>query len=103
MTFKAEFGPGGNMIYVESPWEQDFRFVNTQTPCRGICYEQTSRSYVYLGMHESINEIIDSCVHESIHMAIRHYMIHGEEYPERMDIDHEHEMMRYFMMAEDIL
>ncbi len=99
-----DFGPNGNMLYLDSPYEQDFKFVNNQTECRGILYEKTRKSYIYLGKHESLAEIFDSCEHESLHCAIRNQL--NDEHSDMsviMDIDEEHNLMRFVKLAKDDL
>ena len=102
--FEANFGPNGNMIYLESGYEQDFKFVNNQTDCRGILYTETKRSFVYLGKHESLEEILDSCEHESLHCAIRHDLDDSDtDESQNMDVDEEHNLMRFMKFAKDDL
>lgn len=99
---KDLFGPNGKFDYIESPYSQDFKFSNMQNPCRGIVYQESRQSFVYLGHHESLAEILDSCEHESIHCSIRHNLKEEDDHL-RMDIDQEHELMRFFKYAKDDL
>ncbi len=98
VIFKPEFGPNGNMIYIDSIWSQDFRISNAQDRCRGVCYDESHKSYVYLDQHETVAELIDTCVHESIHMAIGTF-----DADDDFNIEEEHETIRRLLMANYIL
>lgn len=37
---------------------------------RGVFYADNKQSYVHAGRHENIEDIISTCVHESLHAAI---------------------------------
>ena len=102
MKLSELFGPDGKLLYLESPYDQDFKFVNNQTECRGILYNETKRSFVFLGKHESLAEIFDSCEHESIHCAIRHKLDDDStDASGDMDVDEEHNLMRFLKFAKD--
>jgi hypothetical protein len=56
----------------ESKWiPQNFRIINPQdSDERGVTYIESKRTWVTLIRHEDIREIMDTCVHESLHQAI---------------------------------
>ena len=56
---------------VESDWTYDFRNINMQdSDEKGVCYSQTKQVWISLHLHESLNDIIDTIIHESLHNAI---------------------------------
>ena len=50
--------------------EQTFQVIYHEDEKRGIYYTSNSKSYVFLKNHGTFDDIINTCVHESIHAAI---------------------------------
>ena len=54
-----------------SPWTYDFRTINTNDNTeRGVCYYETKQVWCTLHTHESIQDIISTILHESLHNAL---------------------------------
>lgn len=51
---------------------QTFKIGLNSDSVRGIYYNTNWRSYVFLKFQESIEDVISTCVHESLHAAIDH-------------------------------
>jgi len=86
---------------IESDWTHDFRVINFQDSSEfGVCYEETKQVWITLHRHESIQNIIDTIIHESLHQAItsnsqdddmdESIKMHGEQ---------EHELMKRVIWA----
>lgn len=82
-----------------SDWTTDFRFVNLQDANEyGVTYSQTKQVWITLHRHESISNILDTILHESIHQAICDKTVgdgalHTLDESENMDMEQEHELM----------
>ena len=59
----------------------------------GVTYSETKQVWITLHRHESIENILDTILHESIHQAICS-KVTGEDESENMNIEQEHEMMK---------
>ncbi len=80
---------------VKCEWIQDFRNFNPQDSSEyGVTYP-SKRSWVTLHRHESIENIINTCLHEAYHMAVRDKAV-GEDLDEsnNIDVEEEHEAMK---------
>lgn len=85
---------------IKSEWYQDFRFFNPQDSGEyGVCYENSKKSWVTLHLHESFDDIVNTAVHESIHMAIRDDMGCDMNEMQNMDGEEEHEVMKRVFWA----
>lgn len=91
---------GDMLIGKASRFIQDFQIIPHEVLCRGVFHSESYRSVVYVGRHESIPEIIDSCVHETIHGIIQE-AIDDEEV--KIDIEQEHNAIKYMMWANEFL
>lgn len=102
-----------DFINEKSNHQQDFKIGLRRDDCRGMFYENSGRSFVYLYYQESPDEVIDTCVHETIHAAIDHCsgwedneLEEGkitEEDAFYVDDLSEHDIIRNMMWAEEIL
>lgn len=73
---------------------QDFRLINPVDPAeKGVAYSDSCRTFVDLAPHSSIDDLVDTCVHESIHAAISRLV------PDEHSDDAEHMMIRYMEFA----
>jgi hypothetical protein len=84
---------------VESDWTYDFRNINMQdSDEKGVCYSQTKQVWISLHLHESLNDIIDTIIHESLHNAICIDVWKVEKRPMDesliMEIEQEHELIK---------
>lgn len=61
-----------DFINEPSSHEQTFVIGFHGDAVRGMYYNSNSQSYVYLKYQENIGDVINTCVHESIHAAIDH-------------------------------
>lgn len=69
--YKPDFSPNGDMQTGELViFDQDFRIISLEDNVRGQYYPESNKSYIYLAKHECIEDIICSCVHETIHALI---------------------------------
>jgi hypothetical protein len=77
-----------------SDWTWDFRAFNPQDASEfGVCYSGTKQVWITLHRMESIQNIIDTIIHEEIHQAICSKVV-GEDESDNMDMEQEHEMMK---------
>lgn len=101
MPYKPNFNPDGDMMIGRaSRFTQDFKIFGTETRARGIFYPETFRSVVYTGEHECIEDIIQSCVHETIHGLIEE---EKEDNDLLIDIEQEHTVIRQMAWAPESL
>lgn len=78
-----------------SDWTQDFRIINYQDATEyGVCYQGTKQVWITLHRHESIQNILDTILHESIHQAICSKVTGTIDESENFDIEQEHEIMK---------
>ncbi len=81
-----------DVIY--SDWTHNFRNINMQdSDEKGVCYTQTKQVWITLHLHESIEDIFDTIIHESLHQAITDKTV-GEDESENMGIEQEHELIK---------
>ena len=93
---------GKYFIVRQSDWIQDFRAINPQDSAEyGVTYQDRKRVWITLHRHESIENIINTINHESLHQAIRSVVVEskndkGEKMDEgeNMDMEEEHELMK---------
>ena len=60
---------------------------------KGVCYTQTKQVWITLHLHESIEDILDTIIHESLHQAITDKTVVEDE-SENMGIEQEHELIK---------
>jgi len=85
-----------------SDWTHDFRAFNPQDANEfGVTYPATKQVWITLHRHESIDNIINTIIHEELHQAIRsevvelkHDKAQKMDESERMDMEQEHELMK---------
>ena len=78
----------------QSEWVQDFRIINFQDSSEyGVTYSGTKQVWITLHRHESIEQILDTILHESIHQAIASKAVADDE-SENHDTEQEHECMK---------
>lgn len=83
----------------QSDWTHDFRIINMQDASEyGVTYSHTKQVWITLHRHESIQGILDTITHESIHQAICSDVV-GKDESENHDIEQEHEMMKRVIWA----
>ncbi len=86
------------MLWDRLDFHQDFKITSIYDNNRGIYYPETKRSIVYLAPHENIEDIISTCVHETIHSIIDDIDTEGE-----LDEDIEHDIIRKMMWATEAI
>jgi hypothetical protein len=96
------FGSDGDMYIIPSKFEQDFKPGTNEFLVRGIYHVTTQRSVVYLQGHEVIEDIISTCVHETIHHSLIDIQS-DVEYEVDMDDEQEHRMIRNMTWAAETL
>ncbi len=98
MTIRiSQHYPHLHSIGSTTDFNQDFQLQDRETGLiRGIYYPETRRSMVFLGRHESIEDLINTCVHETIHQCLFSLIYEEDaEYKTRLiDIHEEHDMIR---------
>lgn len=87
-----------------SPWTYDFRTINTNDNTeRGVCYYETKQVWCTLHTHESIQDIISTILHESLHNALALDVEKTDRremnMSETMDIEQEHELIKRVIWA----
>lgn len=101
IKYKPDFSPDGDIaIGKASRFTQDFQIIPHEALVRGVFHGETYRSIIYVGRHESIGEIIDTCVHETIHGVIQEAIDDDEV---RIDIEQEHNAIREMAWANESL
>ena len=75
----------------QGDFEFNFRMYNSHSDTFGEAYMDTKKVWINLVKHESINAIIDTIIHESLHCALIR---------EDMVDDIEHEIVRRMMQVE---
>lgn len=76
---------------------QDFKIIPTEDLVRGVYYNMSKRSFVFVGRHETEDEIIHTCEHETIH-GILDYIIEEDEL--LIDEQQEHYVIRNMMWSD---
>ena len=87
-----------------SPWTYDFRTINTNDNTeRAVCYYETKQVWCTLHTHESIQDIISTILHESLHNALALDVEKTDKremnVSETMDIEQEHELIKRVIWA----
>lgn len=91
--YEPDFSPSGDVTAInQSRVTQDFRIFPIEDIVRGIFYNTSWKSFVFVGRCESIEEIISVCEHEIIHGLI-------EEEREDTDIEVD-EQMEHWVIRE---
>ena len=70
----------------------------TQSDNRGIYYEETERCLIYLPMHETLEEIYKTIVHEALHHCLSDNS--GVQMKEDLDEDMEEKIIFNMQWAE---
>ncbi len=76
----------------EGDFSFDFRLFNSHALTYGETYLDRKQVFINLIQHESLSSIIDTIVHESIHVCLK------REYD--LNDDAEHEIIRRMMLAD---
>ena len=72
----------------------DFQFNNHEEgPLRGVAYEETGKTYTFLGRHESMEDIVNTASHEPEHIILSEFQMDAED-TLIMDIREEHNAIR---------
>jgi hypothetical protein len=87
-----------------NPWTQDFRNINySDNTEKGVTYYDTKQVWITLHMHESLQDIISTILHESLHNALA---LDVEKTDKRamnvsdtMDIEQEHMLIKKAIWA----
>ena len=90
--------------FVDNKWVQNFRIINFQDSGEyGVCYQETKRVWITLHRHESIDNIINTINHETLHQAIADESVKGidDDVNEsaKMHGEEEHELMKRVIWA----
>jgi len=78
----------------EGTYTHTFRLFNPQEYHLGDTYDETEQSFVNLTLHERFQHIIDTGVHEDIHVALKREF-------ENLPMDVEHEIIKRLFWAMD--
>ena len=81
----ARKDPKDSLEIRQSTFTHTFRLLNPQSLTYGETLLNAEICYVNVAMHDSIENIINTCIHESLHAALKR---------ESMDDDHEHECIK---------
>lgn len=94
------FGPDGQFYVHQSEHTQDFRIAFDDNMVRGEYFDFTQKSIVYPRYHEVIEDIISTCVHETLHKCLAdvEYGIDAD-YGIPMEIHQEHWAIRQVAWA----
>ena len=76
----------------EGTYTHSFRLFNPQDHCLGDTYHETEQTFVNISPHEDIPQIINTCIHESYHVALRR---EGDSLPGEV----EHELIKRLFWA----
>lgn len=87
----------GGMAFAESKFTQDFRNAASDGGIKGEYFYETERSIVILMPHESIDDLVNTCVHETIHHALA--ASPGDVETPPLDIESEHQAIRFMQWA----
>ncbi len=84
-----------------STFDQDFKYTGKEEILRGVYYWDSERSLIFLSRHEVVEDLINTCIHETIHHCI--YQI-TQECDEglgslSLDIEQEHDVIRNMAWA----
>ena len=90
---KLKFGNNGDMFQHSTNYEVDFK-LSSADRVRGEYFEASERSSIYLDVHESIYELINTNVHEDLHRAIA---VCDSDY--ELDLEQEHLIIRIIMQT----
>jgi hypothetical protein len=76
-------------------FSMDFRFFSPQDAGElGVVYHETKQCWITLHRHESIQHILDTIIHESLHIAIMDTSTGANNESEDMNMEQEHELMK---------
>lgn len=84
-----------------STFDQDFKYVGREELLRGVYYWESDRSIIYLHRHETPEDLINTCVHETLHHCIADIIMEDDEGAGSlsMDIEQEHDIIRNMAWA----
>ncbi len=85
-----------------STFDQTFQYVGKEELLRGVYYWDSERSIIYLHRHETIEDLINTCGHETIHHCIYQIVIEDDEGAGSLslDIEQEHDIIRNMAWAD---
>ncbi len=85
-----------------STFDQTFNIVGREELLRGVYYAESERSIVHLHRHEAIEDIYNTCVHETIHHCIFKIIDEKDEGMGSLmlDIEQEHDIIRNMAWAD---
>jgi len=84
-----------------STFDQDFKYTGKEEILRGVYYWDSERSLIFLSRHEVPEDLVNTCVHETIHHCI--YRIVQDEDEGlgtlSLDVEQEHDVIRNMAWA----
>jgi len=85
-----------------STFDQDFQYVGKEEILRGVYYWDSEKSHIYLHKHERIEDLCNTCMHETIHHCIFKITIDDDEGMGTLslDMEEEHDIIRNMAWAE---
>jgi len=91
-----------HIVSSTSTFDQDFQYVGKEELLRGVYYWDSERSIIYLHRHEAIEDLINTCKHETIHHCIYQIIIEDDEGTGSLalDIEQEHDIIRNMAWAD---
>jgi len=91
-----------HFISSTSTFDQTFQYVGKEELLRGVYYWDSERSIIYLHRHEALEDLMNTCVHETIHHCIYQVIIEDDEGTGSLalDIEQEHDIIRNMAWAD---
>ena len=85
-----------------STFDQDFKYTGKEEILRGIYYWDSERSLIFLSRHEVLEDLVNTCVHETIHHCIYQIVINEDEGlgTLALDMEQEHDIIRNMSWAD---
>ena len=85
-----------------STFDQDFKYTGKEEILRGVYYWDSERSLIFLSRHEVPEDLINTCVHETIHHCIYQIATGDDEGTGTLalDMEQEHDIIRNMAWAE---
>lgn len=99
---EIKFGENGDFFIYPSDLEIDFRVAFDDDMVRGLYMGFIQRAHIYLRYHENIEDIINTCTHETLHHCFQDvfYGTHNCD-PIDLDVFQEHWAIRQTAFAEE--
>ena len=79
-------------------FKQDIKIVPDEDLVRGMYFENTKRSVVYARTHECIEDLIQTCVHETLH-----HVIDTIDEDLELDSEQEHRIIKFIQWGNEHL